>query len=559
MRAIWLALPVVALWGQTRVEPSMTSLHPFTLHPGSSMTASIRGAGLHGASGAWTATPGIRITPEGVAKDSEKNSVDVVRVRIEADAAAKPGRHPFRLIAANGVSNALPLHIVDLPTTPEPEGSHESVDAAVKVEATPALFNGRLSRRGEADYYVFEAKAGETLTFEVLSGLPQIASGGSAATIANFDPSLTIYEFSGSWFDPKRLRRIAYNDEPVFVFGKSTDAHLVHRFAKGGTYVLRIEAFAGQGGPDYGYQLKIVPGERPPDQPAPRTGWEERSYTRKLSANRLNELAERGGAAKGRPAIENYRMSPDDAPVFPLPGTLTGELTRPGETHRARFKIDGPTDIAMEIETPEAAPPFFNPLVRLLNEGGEETATNLFAGKGACSGALTKSPQAKTIIPLREAGTYTLELRDATSDLGGPGFRYKLQVRPQVPHLGNVAIESDRINLTPSEAKTFRVTFDREEGYRGAVSVTAESLPDGVQFSVGADFEPDKDPPPSEGKRERYVPRQERAVIVLSASADALPMKEPRMATIVVRPVAEGRLGEVVARRQVPVMVVRKP
>ena len=119
------------------------------------------------------------------------------------------------------------------------------------------------SRRGEADYYAFRAEAGQTLTFEVISGLPQIASAGSAATVANFDPSLSIYDSEGSWFDPKRLKRIAYNDEPVWVFGKPTDAHLAQRFTKSGTYLLRVEAFAGQGGPDYSYQLKIAPGEAP--------------------------------------------------------------------------------------------------------------------------------------------------------------------------------------------------------------------------------------------------------------------------------------------------------
>ena len=48
-----------------------------------------------------------------------------------------------------------------------------------------------------------------------------------------------------------------------WVFGRSTDAHLVHRFAKAGTYLLRVEAFAGQGGPDYSYQLKIASGALP--------------------------------------------------------------------------------------------------------------------------------------------------------------------------------------------------------------------------------------------------------------------------------------------------------
>ena len=112
---------------------------------------------------------------------------------------------------------------------------------------TPVVFAGRLSSRGEADYYSFPAEAGQTMTFDVISGLPQIASAGSAATVANFDPSLAIYDSEGSWFDPKRLKRIAYNDEPVWVFGKSTDAHLVHRFAKAGTYLSTSGSFRRTG------------------------------------------------------------------------------------------------------------------------------------------------------------------------------------------------------------------------------------------------------------------------------------------------------------------------
>src|SRR5438094_806553 len=83
------------------------------------------------------------------------------------------------------------------------------------------------------------AVAGQLLTFEVTSGFPQIAATGSAATVPNFDPALTIYEPAGSWFDPKRLKRIAYNDEPVWVFGKPTDPQLVHRFERAGEYLLR--------------------------------------------------------------------------------------------------------------------------------------------------------------------------------------------------------------------------------------------------------------------------------------------------------------------------------
>ena len=560
--AILLALPAAP---QSRTDPRIISIHPFTGQPGTTFVATARGSGLAGASAAYLGDVPFRITVEGVEPEPPANTggknktpMDLVKLRIEVQAGAKPGRYPVRLIARNGISNALPIHLVEFPVTPEPEGSHETQESAVSISSMPVVFAGRLARRGEADYYAFEAQAGQTLTFEVISGFPQIAAAGSAATIAAFDPSLSIYEAQGSWFDPKRLKRIAYNDEPVWVFGKPTDAHLVHRFTTAGTYLLRIEAFAGQGGPDYSYQLKIAPGSLPQNVSSAPKGWEERAWTRRLDADRLNQLSVRGGKAANQKTIETYRAAAEPA-TFKIPGTVEGALNQPGETHRAKFHVESPADIAIEVETPAASSPFFNPIVRLLNESGEEAATNVFAGKGACSGALTKSLQSKTIVPLRNTGDYTLEIRDATADLAGPDFQYRVQVRPQIPHVGQVRIDSDNINLAPGAAKTIRIVFDREEDYRGAITAFAESLPPGVSAAVGADFEPDKDPPLTEGKRERYTPRTERAVVVLSASADAPPTAEPSLARLVVRPLVDGKLGDTLATKSLYVMVIPKP
>jgi hypothetical protein len=195
----------------------------------------------------------------------------------------------------------------------------------------------------------------------------------------------------------------------------------------------------------------------------------------------------------------------------------------------------------------------------MLNRSGEEVATNVFAGKGACSGAMTKSMQAKTLVPLRDPGEYVVEIRDATADLAGPDFKYRLQLRPQVPHIGQVRVDSDHLNLLPGEAKTLRVVFDREEDFRGAVMITAESLPPGVSSAVGADYEPDKDDPPAVGKRERYTPRTERAVLVLTASADAAPHSQPHKIHVVARPLVDGKPGAVLASKTIPVMVIEKP
>jgi len=563
MRPCLLLLSMAGLVAAQNAPPNAVSIHPFTGQRGASFAAVVRGSGLRAATSVFVEDAPLTITIQATeAEPPEETAVkskvpfDRVHLRIQVAADANPGRYLFRLVTPQGVSNALALHVAEHPIVAEPAGLHESPDSAVPVGPLPVVFTGRLLRRGESDYYALQVKAGMLLTFEAISGLPSTGAPGGNAR--GFDPAISLFEPSGSWFDPHRVNLIASNDEPLWGIGRPTDAYLAHKFERAGRYLLRVEAFSGQGGPDYSYQLKILPGEQPQEAPPGRDSWEERNFLRRLSADRMNELAARGGKPQNQKSIETYRAAAAAAlGSFKLPGALEGTLAEPGEAHRAQFRLDGPGDIAIEVETPGVAPPLFNPIVRLLNAAGEEVATNILAGRGACSGALTKSLHAKTIVPLREAGDYTVEIRNTTSDLGS--FRYRLLVRPQIPHIGQVSFDVDRLNVAPGEAKTVRVSFDREEDYRGAIAVAAESLPPGVEAVAGADFEPDKDPPLSRGKRERYTPRAERAVVVFTASADAIPMPQPQLVRLRARPVVDGKPGPVVATKSIPIMVVAKP
>ena len=120
-------------------------------------------------------------------------------------------------------------------------------------------------------------------------------------------------------------------------------------------------------------------------------------------------------------------------------------------------------------------------------------------------------------------------------------------------------MDVDSVNIAQGQAKVIRVEFDREEGYSGAVTLAAEGLPPGVSAAAGADFEPPKDPPPAVGKRERYTPRTERVVLALTASADAPASAVPQDARLVVRPLVDGKPGEIIATRTIPMMVLAKP
>jgi len=548
----WLNLfffSVLGLWG---ADPRAISLHPFVGQRGTTFTATVRGNNLSETRAVAVDEPGLRVVVEGLGKETGP-ARDTVKIRIETTEETKAGRYSFRLVTKNGVSNSLVLGITDAAVLAEPEGTHETAETAVAVAATPAVYAGLIGRKGETDLYSFSAAEGETLTFQVRSGLPSLGAPGGNAN--GFDPAISIFEESGSWFDAKRLNRVAFNDEPLWVLGRLTDAHLVHTFGKAGRYFLRLEAFSGQGGPDYGYQLQISPGSVGQERESAKTDWEERVYQRPLTANRLNELAARGGRAEKEKVIETYRAGG----TVGFPATIEGTIGRPGEMHRAKFRVDGPQDLAIEIETPDGAPPLFNPVVRLLDWAGAEVVTNVFAGRGACTGAMNKGLTAKVIYPLRNPGEYTVEVRDLTADLGEASFRYRVQVRPQVGHVGKIVINEDHLNLAPGGAKTVRVTFDREEDFRGALAVMVENLPEGVVALAAADYEPDTDPPPFLGKRERYVPRTERTVIAFSVAEGAALTEVPKLVRVTVRPVVDGRPGKVIASKQIPMMVVVKP
>jgi hypothetical protein len=157
------------------------------------------------------------------------------------------------------------------------------------------------------------------------------------------------------------------------------------------------------------------------------------------------------------------------------------------------------------------------------------------------------------------AGDYTLEIRNLTPDHGGESFVYRVCVRPRLPHLGKVAFSETHVNLAPGEVKPITVSVDREEGYQDLILVEAENLPAGVQALPASAFDPPKPPLPNGGRLERYTPEAYRATLALSAAPDAPPLREPRRIQLLVRTVRDGKPGPVVARHELPLLVVDHP
>jgi hypothetical protein len=553
--ALLLALLPLALAETPKppVEPRVFSLYPLGDRPGSTFAAAVRGVVLRDARSIWFESGFIRARIDRTGGDPESDPhaatpTDLVAIQVTIDPEAKPGSYPFRVVTKQGVSNAISMRVTADRTLLEPEAQTGDPEQAPRLSRFPLVVNGRIARKGEVDFYWLDARPGDDFSFDADSGF------------AAFDPSLAILEPSGSWFDPHRLNRIAFNDEPLYYPDFSTNARLVHHFERGGRYLLSVASFEGRGSPNNVYQLRISMGRdaAPSLRALPKPGWQEHTFTRHFAADWLERLGDRGDPLKPSERLETFRAvkESETPPIIKVPGIVEGSISEAGETQKVAFHVTGTQDLVLEIETPGATVPLFNPVVRVLDSSGREVVTNVYTQLNNCGGFMMKTVQPKTMTSFHGDGDYTLEVHDITTDSAGPSFSYRVLIRPKIPHVGKIEIQEDRVNLKPGAAKPLSVEIEREENFSGLVAVSVEGLPPGVQAVAGSELEEDKPPLMNAGKADRYFPKSQKSVLLLTASPDVAPMSMPQMARVVVRPVVEGKVAPPVQTELVPVMVV---
>ncbi len=524
--------------------PKITSVYPFGAQNGRTYEATVRGSNLKGARGLWFPQAGVRGRVLSVNSSDETN--DLLRAEFTVEGGASSGPHGFRVVTPAGVSNEIELEVSG--AVPILEGVPDQT-----ISRFPINIAGRIAKSGDVNSYPISVPAGQTFTMEVHSGF------------RGFDPSIAIAEQSGSWFDAQRVNRVAFNDEPLFFPGLSTDARLVHRFERAGRYLVQVASSSGQGSPDYVYELRMSPGVTPPPvlHPHWRDLWEERQFTRAMGSSWMGQVSNRGAEGVALKAAESFRAVKEGAasvPVMTPPGIIEGRIEQSGEAHVIQVNVDKAQDLAIEIETPEATMPRFNPVVRLTGPGGNEIATNVYTKLNNNGLYMMKMIQAKTVFSLAAPGVYTLQIRDITTDHGGTDFAYRVLVRPQIPHIGKLTCSADHVNIEPGATKTLTVTLEREEEFGGVVALTAENLPAGVTALPAVEKPVERPPLPNGGRLERYTPKPQTASLLLVTSADAPVSGQPVLVRVMARPVVNGHLGDPIHVTDLPVMVIaRRP
>lgn len=567
--------------------PQILSLFPLGGRPGEEFQGTLRGRGLGGARRLWFDSGGVRATVLGLRNeegpkpeetpqsDAGAKPVQLLDLRFQVDPAAQPGPRSLRAITPGGLSHPLTFHVHAEPGYLERLPSHDLASEAEPLPEWPLAVHGTIGQPAEVDYYAFSVAEGERLRFEVRS-------------LALSDMAITLYEPDGSWFSPDRARRLAFSDEPVSYPELSTEPVLRHRFGEAGRYLVRISGFMGEGGPDHPYLLRISRDSEEENGRASgsapigsgRDPWQERSWTRELRTDRMEALRARtasppqappdpqpaveGQAGTGEPplpeAIPLLELdgAPDEtskATVVTLPALLAGTIEHPGDVDRVRFAAKVGDRIALEIETPRATVPVFNPYLKMVDAEGAEVLTNVHSILNANT-EIEKQIRPKVIHSFPRAGEFSLEIRDITAAFGGPSMAYRVLIRPQVPHMGQVHVEEDHLNLVAGTATPLSLVTDQEEHFEGSIALSLAGLPPGVTAVAGTRAEPDAPPAVNEGRKERYVSRSRKATLVLVAAADAPATPVPVPVTVMAQPVEEGRLGRRTPVKDLLLMVV---
>jgi hypothetical protein len=575
----------------------IASVFPLGAQRGSSTTLEIRGQGFDGVYAVWFATKGIsghieKIEPIEAAPAKPGEDEDKVKqkwfravVELKIDPSVEIGKHMLRLMSPRGLSGGHPFVVTADPIIlPSGNSAHSDPEHAQPLKI-PTLLAGKLWTKGAVNFYSFEAVPGDEVEFQAVSNTGTPTNGDAFDAI-----QFTLYQPGGTWFDPHRPNRLATSDLPQHSY----------MFSKRGPYFLEVGAFSGISGPDVVYLLRIVNkrNDRPDathlsaDLPKLQKSNIEPiqlAFCRKLEGNRVEVLsartvpipapekrnvsnatlasaADKGGAANQGPTnhgsgngAETIVRKPEGGGEVELSGPIVfeGAIDHPNKVDSYKLKIKSGQNLAFEMETPAATIPVFNPVVRLQGPDGQEAFNNIWFRVGPIKEARLKSLEPKVIYSFDHDGEYTLQIHDLTPRFGDPSFKYRILIRPQVPHVGKIEVKEDSINVSPGRAEKLTVTVEEEEGYSGTVALGFENLPSGVRGLTSTEVPPDPDTFLDKGKMGEFIPKKERAVLLVVCGPDAPLTTLPVIARLVARPVVGGVVGTPVWSHDIPVAVVK--
>lgn len=490
---LWGLLLVAQALAQTKIPPvwpQVQGTFPRGGQRGTEVQVTLKGRNLQGAQEIRFRSPKLQAR----VVSSDPYQVTAV-VRIADD--AEPGRHDLRFISSRGSAISyfdVGTHAERMEKEPNDDGER------AEVLAFPAVVNGLL-KAADYDTYRFHARAGQVLTFDVLA----------TRNGANTDAALTLLDAAGE--------ELAYSDD----YYGFKDPHLVYRFAKAGTYTLRLAGSSEAGCDNCDYRL--IAGEMPHvDLALPAGGQRGETVEFTLRGVNLDKVRSvtlgdnlaQGTVLSATPEAARVRLTiPKDLPAEehrlhvagatlpvpfvvspyrevtvsstaarsrkdPIPVTLpvvmNGVLDGPRAADHFAFSVPEPTTIVLEANAMRLGY-LTDPLVAIYDETGKRLAYQDDPTTNTGKEPANMDPH--LVFRLPKAGRYMAMVRDAQFR-GDPAFLYRLTLAKAEPDFELRVVGTDE-TLYRGRTVPVLVRVRRLAGWNAPVEVWAENLPSGVQ------------------------------------------------------------------------------
>lgn len=470
-------------WAVTKY-PGLNYIHPLSIRRGETTVVTIDTNGdVKTAYKALIQGEGItaKILPR-----QKKQPAGIVEVELTVAEDVPVGPREIRIATKEAVTTAGRVYVTDLPIAMESARNDELQDAQ-EIEL-PIALNGRVERTLDMDWYKFQAKAGQRVTFAVRAVRLHDTIHKIGRFINHFDAMLILTDENGV--------ELALNDDHY-----RADPLLSYEFTKDGTYYLCLREATYKGNAFYTYTLVGTTG-RWPTHPLPLAVPVGTSAAVHLFGPGYDEplaakLTIPDSARVGFPfltqaesidgpepellfmtsdletVMESETDKPTDAQHLQLPVGVAGVIGRPGDVDAFTFEAKKGTTYEFEVVGRRLYTALDSQLA-IFDAKGKRLAVNDddrdFLGQQSKDSKITWKAPADA--------TYRLELSDMMSQ-GGPEYAYHLFARTAEPDF-QITCNPDLAMIGPKSRTPIYVKVHRFHGFDEPVALTVESLPAGV-------------------------------------------------------------------------------
>ena len=423
----------------------------------------------------WAATADRMITARGadIKKEDRDKIVSWLQARARAGqitaklsiaADAPPGLREVRLVTEQGISTPFTFEVSNLPET-------LALPNTSLTLALPAIINGALTQPGQRDKFLFSAKKGEPLTFNLK------AYRINEQCPMFFNPVLYLYDSKGKEL-AKSLGRI--DIDPILEWICPND----------GEYTLVVRDLLWKGNPASIYRLAIgnLPADTTLSNLVARPG---ASFSASMGNMPVEALLARDAAgvtmlhtAMGDTPVLVRDLPDGGGPVetiglataVTLPAMFSGKLT--GAKQVDRFKVQAlKPGMGLELYTKRLGSQL-RPRVTIRDEKDAVVQTRLMDG----------DEELRMPACFPKAGEYVVEITDSLSSGGAYCWE---TIGAGIPDF-SLSVTPDGANLAPGRRAALLVRVTRREALQGPIKLIIKGLPLGIKAEAGV-IPPDDD------------------------------------------------------------------